>query len=255
MATSAISGSASGIGAALRARLAAAGDDVIGIDLRQAEIEADLSTPDGREDAISRVEKRCGGRLDRLVVCAGVATSTQPRSLIPSVNYFGAIELLDGLRPALERGADPVAVAMASNSARLVPLDDTPYVKALLAHDEALARELADQDEFGFVSYGGSKLALATAVRRRAAEWGAAGVRLNAVAPGPVDTPLLRQDADDPKVGRGIESLQIPLDRYASPDEIAGVVEFLLGPQGRYVHGSVWYVDGGIDAAMRPDSF
>ena len=255
MTTTAITGSASGIGAAVRARLAAAGDRVIGIDLRDAEIEADLSTSGGRDDAIARTRKLCADRLDRLVVCAGVATSTKPFSLIASVNYFGAVDLIDGLRPALERGVEPAAIAIASNSARLAPLGDHPYVEALLSHDESLARELADRESFGFVPYAGSKLALATAVRLRAADWGEAGVRLNAVAPGPVDTPLLHRDAADPQVGKGIESLRIPLGRYASPDEIAALVSFLLGPEAGYVHGAVWYVDGGIDAVARPAEF
>ncbi len=255
MARTVITGSASGIGAAIRERLAAEGDQVVGIDLREAEIEADLSTPEGRAGALRDVGKHCGDAIDRLVLCAGVATSTQPRSLIPSVNYFGAVALLDGLLPALRAGRDPVAIAIASNSARLVPLDETPYVRALLADDEAEARRLADEDGHGFVSYGGSKLALCIAIRRRALAFGEAGVRLNAVAPGPVETPLYAKDAADPLVSRGIKSLRIPLGRNARPEEIASLVAFLAGPEAAYVHGAVWYADGGIDASMRPESF
>ena len=254
MARTVITGSASGIGAAIRARFEAGGDVVLGIDLHKAEIEADLSTPEGRADALRKAGSHWDA-IDRLILCAGVATSTQPRSLVPSVNYFGAVALLDGLLPALRAGRDPVAIAIASNSARLVPLDQTPYVQALLADDEATARRLADEDGHGFVSYGGSKLALGIAIRRRAVSFGEAGVRLNAVAPGPVETPLYAKDAADPLVSRGIESLKIPLGRNAQPEEIAGLVAFLAGPEASYVHGAIWYADGGIDASMRPESF
>ena len=65
MGTAAVSGSASGIGAAVRSRLERQGDRVIGIDVRDAEVEVDLSTEGGRKAAIAGVEERCGGRLDR----------------------------------------------------------------------------------------------------------------------------------------------------------------------------------------------
>ena len=117
MATTVITGSASGIGAAIRARFEQAGDTVIGIDVRDAEILADLSTRDGREAAIASVKGRCDG-LDRFIACAGLATDVRPPSLIASVNYFGAIELLDGLFGLLQRGNDPRAVLMLSNSAQ-----------------------------------------------------------------------------------------------------------------------------------------
>ena len=76
MATIAITGSASGIGAATRARAEAAGDTVIGVDLRDAEVTADLSTADGRERAVAEVLERAEGALDGLVTCAGVSAPT-----------------------------------------------------------------------------------------------------------------------------------------------------------------------------------
>lgn len=107
-----ITGSASGIGAAAREALVAAGHDVIGVDLRNAEIIGDLSTAAGRAQVIAAALQRCGGRLDGLVLCAGLGAQVQPPSLTVSVNYFGAVELLDGLLPALQRGAQPAAVVI-----------------------------------------------------------------------------------------------------------------------------------------------
>ena len=99
-----------------------------------------------------------------------------------------------------------------------------------------------------------SKLALTRAMRRRVGAWGRAGVRLNAVAPGPVDTPLLTGGLEDPVLGPLIEALPVPMGRRANPAEIAAAIGFLLDPANGYIHGSVLFVDGGSDALFRPDS-
>jgi NAD(P)-dependent dehydrogenase (short-subunit alcohol dehydrogenase family) len=250
----AITGSASGIGAATRKRLEDEGTRVVGVDLRDAEVEADLSRPEGRRAAASAVLERAEGRLDGAVLCAGVGGHVADLGLVASVNYFGAVEVLDALLPALGRGEGPAAVVIASNSAQFFPLDEHPYVAALLAGDEARARELVVKEN-GFVAYAGSKHALARAVRRRAGAWGRAGVRLNALAPGPVRTPLLQATVDHPVFGKGLEQLDVPLGRFAEPAEIAALAGFLLGPEASFVHGSVVYVDGGNDAVIRPDRF
>jgi NAD(P)-dependent dehydrogenase (short-subunit alcohol dehydrogenase family) len=105
------------------------------------------------------------------------------------------------------------------------------------------------------MAYGGSKHALSRAVRRRAVEWGAAGVRLNGIAPGSTQTAMIDALKDHPVFKKGHESLVMPLGRNAEPEEIANVVSFLLSPEASYVHGAIWYADGGNEAATLPDRF
>ena len=255
MTITAITGSGSGIGAGVRARLEAQGHEVIGVDLKNAEIEADLSTPAGRRAAIDGIVARCGGRLDRLVTCAGVGGHVKPRSQVARVNYFGSVDVLDGLLPSLRQGSEPAAVAVVSNSAQIAPLDDHPYVQALLAHDEAEAARLIDEIDSGPVAYMGSKHALGRAVRRRVRAWGDARVRLNGVCPGPVRTALLQASIDDPETGRHVTAIDIPIGRWGEPEDVAGLVGFLLGPEAAWIHGSLVYVDGGNDAEIRPDRY
>ena len=255
MSVCAITGSASGIGAAIRRRLERDGARVIGVDLRDAEVVTDLGTQAGRDAAVTGVLARCSNRLDRLVVAAGIGSHVRPPSLVASVNYFGAVDVLDGLFEALRKGAAPAALAVASNSAQLAPVDESPYVKALLAHDEAEARRLADEVGNSILAYLGSKHALSRGVRRRAGDWGRAGVRINAIAPGPVRTPLLQGDMDDPVTGAAIRNFPVPLGRVAEPEEIAELAAFLLGPAGSFIQGSIYYIDGGSDAQVRPDRF
>jgi NAD(P)-dependent dehydrogenase (short-subunit alcohol dehydrogenase family) len=251
----AITGSASGIGAATRARLVARGHEVLGIDLRNADVDADLGTAAGRRRAIARVVDWCDGALDGLVTCAGLAgLPDRPASLLVSVNYFGTVELLDGLRAALAAGTEAAAVAISSNSTTTQPGISLALVDACLTGDETAARALAGEGE-SLSTYPATKLALARWVRRHAPtpEWAGANIRLNAVAPGATQTALLQEGLDHPVVGPLIEGFEVPIGRRGTPDEIAALVEFLLGPDARFFCGSVVFCDGGTDAATRAD--
>ena len=97
MRTIAITGSASGIGLSTRNALEEEGARIVGIDLRDAEVKADLSTKEGREGALQDTLSACGGQLDGFVACAGISGIGLPGSLTVAVNYFGAVELLEGL--------------------------------------------------------------------------------------------------------------------------------------------------------------
>lgn len=249
--TACVTGSASGIGAATRTMLQAQGHEVVGVDIHDADVVADLSTEEGRAAAVEGVLAALGGEpLDRLVCCAGLGPSVPPR-LIAAVNCFGVVDTLDGLLGAMRSADAPAAVVIASNSATFAAGDDDSLCDALLGDDREGALALAETLHVAQV-YGQSKRAVTRAVRRRAQKWGEAGVRLNAVSPGPVDTPLLAA-VEKTELGAATAALPIPLDRHASADEIAGVVGFLLGPVAGIVHGSVLFADGGTDAMVLPD--
>src|SRR5207342_3540673 len=98
MRTVVVTGGASGMGAATTRKLRDNGQRVITVDLRDADIIADLGTADGREQAIADITAQSDGTLDGLVPFAGMAgLPGRPGSLLVSINYFGVVTLLDGL--------------------------------------------------------------------------------------------------------------------------------------------------------------
>ena len=131
MGTYVVTGSASGLGAATLTRLQGLGHRVIGVDQHEAEIVADLATPDGRERAVRASIAASDGRLEGVVSCAGLAPF-HDTSAITRVNYFGAIAVLDGLRGALQAGDHPAAVGIATSPHRVCspPLNDLNFWKS-----------------------------------------------------------------------------------------------------------------------------
>lgn len=167
-----------------------------------------------------------------------------------SVNFFGTVEVLEGLRPLLGPGG--AAVAISSNSTTVQPDIPLALVDACLEGDEARAAAVADQDT-SIAAYAASKIAVAHWVRAHAtrSKWAGAGLRLNAVAPGMIETPMVAAMRADERTGPMLDALPIPLGRPGQPEEIAALVEFLVGPDSTFFCGSVIFCDGGSDALLR----
>lgn len=253
MAVYAMSGGATGIGAAIKEALRAAGHQVIVVDLRDADICVDLSDPAGRQRAIDGIRQMCPNGLDGFIPCAGVGPSVRPPGLIARINYFAAVTLTEGVMDLLEARKGRV-VMITSNSAPMVPHND--YVDLLLAGDEEAACALADKGDT-HSAYAGSKHALCCWLRRNSADLARRGIRINGVAPGIVQTPLSDKVLADKELGQAMRDFgdSVPLGSIGKPEQIAGVVSFLLGPAADYMTGSIVFVDGGHDAMLRPDSF
>lgn len=252
MGTYVLTGGASGIGARLVKLLRKQGHNIINVDIKDADIIADLSTPAGRQAAVMAVRQRVSEGIDGLVPLAGIAGSGFPGALITSVNYFGTVEIVEGLRDLLAKKKAAV-VLLCSNSAPSSAPDDR-LINSLLAGDEADSIAISEQDNHG-KHYMIGKRALAYWMRRNCMDYTQQGIRINAVAPGPIDTPMMKPLLEDPQMVEIINGLMAatPLGRPGQADEIAKVIMFLLSPDSSYVCGSVLFIDGGYDATVRPD--
>ncbi|MDR7169062.1 NAD(P)-dependent dehydrogenase (short-subunit alcohol dehydrogenase family) [Nocardia kruczakiae] len=256
MGTIAVTGSASGIGAAVAAHLEKEGHRVIGVDLRDTEVTADLATAEGRAHAVAEVTRISEGRLDGFLPFAGVAAATgRPGELVVSVNYFGAIALLEGVRPLLRESGNASVVLVSSNSTTTQPLWPVELADACLAGDEERARGIAESfgDLGAIQAYPATKAALAWYARTKSAEYSADGIRLNAIAPGIIDTPMTQEGSKDALTGEGMKQFlaMTPIGRPGRPEEIADLAAFLLSDKAGFFVGSVIFCDGGIDAAFR----
>lgn len=251
--TAVVTGAASGIGAATVARLKAAGQRVIGVDLRNADVEADLGTATGRAAMIAEVTRLAPDGVDAVLAGAGISRIDMPRETV-AINYFGAVATLEGLRPLLAKSARPRAVAIVS-TASFLP-SNRKVVDACLADDEAAALDImaAEPDS----SYSTSKCALALWLRKAAVrpEWAGSGILLNGIGPGVVTTPMTAPLLEQPDMVKLIDqSNPIAVDGFAQADEIAELIQFLLGFENHYLLGQLIFIDGGSDAILRPDRF
>ncbi len=256
MSTIAVSGSASGIGAATMSLLASRDYKIIGIDINQTDIVADLGTATGREQAIEKTLEKCNGRLDGLVAAAGLGPYCCPTDII-AVNFFGTVGLLQGLFPALSAADHASAVAIASVAAQVPDFISgmglEACIQACLDADEPAAL-LHARELNGLSAYIAAKRAVAIKSRSLAADWGASQVRLNVVCPGAIKTPMLDGVLDMEGAGAQTASQPIPLGRYAEPEEIAEPIAFLLSKKASYVNGVSMIIDGGCDVMMRPNA-
>jgi NAD(P)-dependent dehydrogenase (short-subunit alcohol dehydrogenase family) len=251
-----VTGAASGIGKTTAGLLKSRGETVIGVDIHDADITVDLSSEAGRADLVEQVRERSGGRIDGILAIAGLAS---PTAATVSVNFFGMVATLEGLRPLLAGSDAPRAVGIAS-MASLHPVDDE-LVAALTRGDEAAARSRAEEllvdPVSGSLIYSSTKKAFAQWIRRNAPtdQWAGAGIPLNAIAPGvivtPMTAPLLETEEGREQIRAGVP---MPLGGFAEPIVPARLLAWLVSEENTHLCGQVVFVDGGSDVVIRGDS-
>jgi NAD(P)-dependent dehydrogenase (short-subunit alcohol dehydrogenase family) len=267
--TCVVTGAASGIGAATVDRLWRDGVRVIACDLHDADVVADLATPEGRAALVDGVAAASGGRIDAIVANAGGG----PAETSLQLNFFGAIATLEGLRPLMAGSRSPRAVAVSSISSLRPPL--AAIIEACLALDEpaAVAEALRayragelgrasselvpDAAQLSLDLYGAAKRALNLWCRRAAPrpEWGGAGIPLNVVALGFYETPAAAYVLSD-RDHRAAVAAMTPL-RGAFPgraDEAAAILAWLVSAENSQMTGQILFADAGLECLAHKET-
>jgi NAD(P)-dependent dehydrogenase (short-subunit alcohol dehydrogenase family) len=253
MKTYAMTGGATGIGAEIKNQLLSDGHEVIVIDIKNANIVADLSTKEGRQAAIDALYSQCVDGIDGFIACAGLGSHIPNRALITAVNYFGTVQLVEQLSDLIAKKRGSVLL-ISSNSAPMPT--NNQYVDQLLDGDEQAASKTSEDME-GQQVYSGTKQAIARWMRHNIERFANRGIRINAIAPGYTQTPMTQQIEEDPTYSKAIKAFMesIPVGRPGQSKDMASAAKFLLSEDASFVCGSVLFVDGGHDAVARPDSF
>jgi NAD(P)-dependent dehydrogenase (short-subunit alcohol dehydrogenase family) len=265
--TYAVTGAASGIGAATTSYLRERGARVIACDLHNAEVIADLTTIEGRAALVEGVKRLSGGRIDGIVANAGGG----PPQTSLSLNFFGAVATLEGLRPLLDGSLAPRAVAVSSIAS--FSQTDPGLVDACLSLDEpraiAAAREFAIKTapldalspeqamKLGLDFYGNAKHALNRWCRRVAVtpQWAGAGILLNVAAPGFIDTPAASYILSNPQASAMMGQM-VPLRGAfpARPEQMAAMLAWCVSPENSLMTGQILFVDGGAECLTRGEN-
>lgn len=241
-----ISGSASGIGRATSELLTSRGHRVIGVDLHDAEIVADLSDSAVRDSLSERIASLATEGIDGVLAVAGGPAE---------VNYFGAVALLQGLRPILAQSYAPRAVVV-SSFAGFGEVDER-LVDAYLNGDQHTVQKEVDRVTRAGLEgllYPSSKRAIARWVRRNAIsdQWAGANISLNSIMPGVIRTPMTEPFLATAEGRKALLAMvPMPLNGPADPLAAAQFLAWLVSDENSHLTGQVIGLDGGADAVTR----
>lgn len=217
------------------------------------EVHADLATADGRRSLVDQVRDLAPDGIDGLGLVAGTGAAS-PATV--SLNYFGTVTVAEELRADLATRPDPRAVLVSSASS--LSAGDNRLVEACLSGAEPAARRAAERlvdSGRGARIYRSTKIALNRWLRRAAPrdEWAGAGIPLNAVAPGIVDTESARTTmlADPAQVRVLQDALPQPLGLPGPVPAVTSALSWLLTPANSFTTGQVLHVDGGAEVTLR----
>ncbi len=194
------------------------------LDAEALPLHADMGSADAPAQVVAEAVGRFGG-LDGLVSNAGI---NRPGALLQySVDDWDRV------------------FAVNTRATWLLAKAAHPALKAARGAIVAVASMSGSNPHANLGAYGPSKAALIMLVQVLAQELGPDGIRVNTLSPGMVRTGMTAKVYADPRIAAERDAL-VPLGRVATPDDVADVIAFLLGPDARYVNGHDLVVDGGV---------
>ncbi len=217
--------------------------------------EVSVATVDisSREAVHALVETATGlGEVSGLIHAAGVSPSQASPATILKVDLYGTALLLEQFGNVIAHGSSGVVIASQSGH-RLAPLSveqnkalATTPVEELLALPFLQPDKVTDSlNAYQLAKRGNSLRVMAEAVR-----WGKRGARINTISPGIIITPLAKDELTGPRGAGYRRMIEVSAaGRPGTPDEVGNVAALLMGPDGGFITGSDFLMDGGVTAA------
>jgi NAD(P)-dependent dehydrogenase (short-subunit alcohol dehydrogenase family) len=206
-----------------------------------------------RDSVLALVENATAhGDVSGLIHAAGVSPSQAPPEAILAVDLYGTAVVLEEFGKVIARGGAGVVIASQSGHrlGALTPEQNTAL--ATVPADDLLNLPMLQPDQITDTlhAYQLAKRGNALRVMAEAARWGKRGARVNTISPGIIITPLAADELTGPR-GAGYRRMleQSPVGRAGTPDEVATVAALLMGPDGAFITGSDFLIDGGVTAS------
>jgi NAD(P)-dependent dehydrogenase (short-subunit alcohol dehydrogenase family) len=229
--------------------------DAAAVVLNDAGFETSTTSVDvaSRESVLALVEKAIGlGEVTGLIHAAGVSPSQASPELILHVDLYGTALVLEQFGKIIAAGGSGVVIASQSGHRlhALSPEQDKALATTPVEDLLSLPMLQPDQVTDPLNAYQLSKRGNVLRVMAEAVTWGRRGARINAISPGIIITPLARDELTGPRSeGYRQMLLQSPAGRAGTPDEVATIAALLMGPDGAFITGSDFLMDGGVTAS------
>jgi NAD(P)-dependent dehydrogenase (short-subunit alcohol dehydrogenase family) len=192
------------------------------------------------------------GDVTGVIHAAGVSPSQAPPATILAVDLYGTAVVLDEFGSVIAPGGSGIVIASQSGHRLPALTVEQDAALATTPTDELLSLPMLQLDQVtdSLHAYQLAKRGNALRVKAEAVRWGKRGARVNTISPGIVITPLAKDELTGPR-GEGYRRMieLCPAGRAGTPDEIGTLGALLMGPDGAFITGSDFLIDGGVTAS------
>ncbi len=222
-------------------------------------IEMDLSSRESIKNMIAEAQKY--GDITMLVNAAGVSPSQAPIEAILNVDLYGTAVLLEEVGKVIAEGGTGVTISSQSGHRMPALTPDQDRLLAMTPTEELLSLPMLQLENIHDTlhAYQMAKRCNVKRVMAEAVKWGERGARINSISPGIIVTPLAIDEFNGPR-GDFYKNMfaKCPAGRPGTADEVANVAELLMRPQGAFITGADFLIDGGATASyfygpLQPD--
>ena len=219
------------------------------------DVTAVVTDVSSRESVHALVEMSTAlGSVTGVIHAAGVSPSQAPPAAILHVDLYGTALVLEAFGNVIAEGGSCVMISSQSGHRLGALTSEQDTALATTPVEELLGLPMLQPDQITdpLHAYQVAKRANSLRVMAEAVRWGKRGARVNAISPGIVITPLARDELTGPR-GEGYRRMieLCPVGRAGTPDEVASVAALLMGPDGAFITGSDFLMDGGVTASYR----